>query len=136
MWLVEYWRERQSFGRSATRLECAAEEHHCSDYIDRLNELRDLRDEDVWRRMRLAPAPIRYWHAQSLHARHYVGELVTEVQDARDVLLVATHYELRKVIGPPYPEWLAVARDASILEERAAKFASLVNEVMGSDARS
>jgi hypothetical protein len=135
MWLIELWRERQSFGRLATRLERAAQKHDYTNVVERLNELRDLHDEDVRRRIAMVPEPIHYWHRQSLQARRYVGEPVTQVQDARDVLLVATHYELRKALEPPYPEWLAIAEDSRVLEERAAKLAALIDEVMPPEVR-
>lgn len=43
---------------------------------------------------------------RSWRARRWIGEDVTEVQDARDVLRVCSHYELRRVAAAPFPAWL------------------------------
>lgn len=52
------------------------------------------------------PLGARRRHTRSWRARRWIGEDVTEVQDARDVLRVCSHYELRRVAAPPFPAWL------------------------------
>jgi hypothetical protein len=52
------------------------------------------------------PLGARRRHTHSWRARRWIGEDVTEIQDARDVLRVCSHYELRKVAAAPFPAWL------------------------------
>lgn len=74
------------------------------------------------------PLGARRRHTRSWRARRWIGEDVTEIQDARDVLRVCSHYELRKVAAAPFPAWLAVETDVAALERQASDFARLVDE--------
>jgi predicted nucleotidyltransferase len=129
-WLIERWGEHDSsFGRASTRLERAARARGQTALVDELHALADLDDPAVGRRLAAAPAWVRERHDRSYRARRRVGEEVTGVQDARDVLRVSTHYEQRRLGPPPYPAWLAVPT-VPVLEERAERLAHLGDRVL------
>lgn len=126
-WLMEGWGERDnSFARFGTRFERAAQRRGCGDLIGTLNALSALDDQAVQRRMGAAPDAVRERHERSWRARKAIGEAVTEVQDARDVLRVFSYYELRDATALPLSEWLGVESDVASLQRKAPTFARLL----------
>ncbi len=90
--LLESWGERDnSLGRVGTRFERTAMSRGQHELVNALNALSDLDDESVGRRMEVAPWWVRERHDRSWRARQHIGEEVTRLQDARDVLRVCSH---------------------------------------------
>ena len=90
-WLLERWGERDnSQARLGTRFEAAAEAHGQRSLVASLNNLTDLDDDAVARRMAAAPAWVGKRHERQWRARRHVGEAVTRAQDLRDVLRVCS----------------------------------------------
>ncbi|MGH2559916.1 MAG: nucleotidyltransferase domain-containing protein [Thermomicrobiales bacterium] len=119
IWQWERWGLRDSLlGRFGTRFELAARAHRRQDLADALNSLSDLDDAAVERRMAQAPSWVWERHDRQWHARQLIQEDVTRLQDARDVLRVCSHYELRRVSGPHLPDWLGVPPTVLQSEDR------------------
>lgn len=126
-WQLEAWLESDaSLGRVGTRFERLARARGRHDLVDELRTMSDLDDGSVRTRMDQAPEWVHERHDRSWSARQAVGEELTELDDARDVLRVCTQYQLRNPGDPPYPAWLAVPGDADSLRDRA----SMLNGVM------
>ncbi len=127
--LLEGWGERDnSFARLGTRFERAARAKGREDLIATLNDLNGLNDRSVLARLRAAPASVRRRHERSWRARDFIGEDVTPVQDARDVLRVSSYYALREAGDAPYPAWLAVETDFAALQRKAATLSQVLEE--------
>ncbi|GIP39315.1 hypothetical protein J31TS4_25950 [Paenibacillus sp. J31TS4] len=128
---MEGWGLRDvSWTRLGTRFERAAAEKGLAKLADDLNEIANLSDARVRERMEAAPGQIRQRHARSYASRLLIGEPVTQVQDARDVLRVFAKYEYRKLDGPPYPEWLGAETEASRLRSGADLLRSACRELL------
>jgi hypothetical protein len=121
IWFLERWGERDaSLARVGTRFEGVARAHGRSDLVDAVNRLNDLEEGAVERRMAAAPAWVWEWHDRAWRARRQVGEAVTPLQHARDVLRVCALFELRRVVDRPFPAWLSIPAEVGVLNESAA----------------
>jgi len=128
IWLLEQWSERDaSLARVGTRFEHAARARGRSELVDTVNSLLDLDEGSVERRMAAAPAWVWEWHDRSWRARQLVGEAVTPLQHARDVLRVCTLFELRRVVKRPAPRWLATPVKGERLKQKALLLAALLD---------
>lgn len=134
-YLLESWRERDnSFARLGTRFDHLAAAKRCSHLAERFNSLKSLDDLTVIRRIECAPEWIRERHRLSYGCRRSVGEDVTEVQDARDVLRVFARYEMRSFLdqrAASYPDWLGVVTQAEELHRRHRQLREIGGEVLG-----
>lgn len=72
-----------------------------------------------------SPAWVHERRDRSWKARRATGEDVTPPRNDRDVLRVATMYERRVAIGPPFATWIGVP-DAAMLRERADALAAML----------
>ena len=127
--LLERWGERDaSQARVGTRFEGVARARGRPELVDALNTLSDLDEASVERRMAAAPAWVWERHDRSWRARRHVGEVVTRLQDARDVLRVCALYELSRVVARPFPAWQAILAEAGSLEEKASHLSALISE--------
>ncbi len=130
IWLLEQWGERDaSLARVGTRFEEIAQARGRPDLVDLVNSLNDLDEGSVGRRMAAAPAWVWEWHDRSWLARQQVGEAVTPLLHARDVLRVCTQFELRRVTERPGDTWLAFPVTAEVLNEKAR----LLSEMLSGD---
>lgn len=125
--LLESWGERDaSQGRLGTRFARIARAHGRSRLVDGLDDLVDLDEASVSRRMAAAPEWVRERHDRSWWARRHVGEAVIRDQDARDTLRVCSLYAGRRLVGPPFPAWLAIPTDGAVLAEKTARLWAIV----------
>lgn len=130
-YLLEKWGKRDnSFARFGTRFERVAQHKNQNDLVESLNDLCNLNDEQVLKRIELAPDWIQQRHQRSWRARRMIGEDVTKIQDARDVLRVFSRYERMKQTDSPYPAWLAVDTDLAMLESKCTRFMQILNEII------
>ncbi|RKN85405.1 nucleotidyltransferase domain-containing protein [Paenibacillus ginsengarvi] len=115
-YVLESWGDRDnSFARLGTRFERLAELRGCRDLAERFHTLKKLDDSSVLERIQRSPEWVRERHRLSYASRRMIGEDVSEIQDARDVLRVFGRYELRSVMNGAETgdtEWLAIPRDA------------------------
>lgn len=133
--LLEGWGERDSSqGRLGTRFDRAARAHGRAALVDELDALVDLDAASVARRMGAAPWWVRERHDRSWWARRHVGEAVTREEDARDTLRVCALYGGRRVVGPPFRDWLAIPTEVGVLEEKASRLSALVAAECGQAA--
>jgi predicted nucleotidyltransferase len=129
--LLETWGERDaSLARVGTRFEDLARARGRSEWVDALRVLGDLDDAAVERRMAEAPAWVWERHDRSWRARRHVGEAVTRLQDARDVLRVCAFYEARRVSTPPFPAWLAIPTEPAPLADKADRLSMLLGQCL------
>ena len=127
IWLLESWGERDnSLGRLGTRFERLALLRGQNEVVHALNALSGLDDASAERRMGAAPAWVWERHDRSWRARWRIGEEVSRAQDARDVLRVCAHYEMRKVTGPPFPAWLGISASIEALAEDGIRLSAMV----------
>jgi hypothetical protein len=135
-YLLEGWRERDnSFARLGTRFDKLAADKNVRQVAERFNHLKSLDDRSVIGRIGCAPDWIRERHRLSHGSRTMIGEEVTEVQDARDVLRVFARYEMRSLMqerSETYPDWLGVVTRTEELRLRHRELAELSREVHGS----
>ncbi|TNJ65373.1 hypothetical protein FE784_15225 [Paenibacillus hemerocallicola] len=133
-YLLESWRERDnSFARLGTRFDKLAAAKNVQHVADRFNHLKSLDDRSVIGRMECATDWIRERHRLSHRSRTMVGEEVTEVQDARDVLRVFARYEMRSLIRERVgvcPDWLGVVTQTEELRLRHRQLTELCREVL------
>jgi len=128
IWYMEGWGERDnSLARFGSRFEQVAISRGRRDLVDEINELVDLNDEMVPQRMNLAPRWVGERHERQWRARQFVGERVTRLQDARDVLRVSVHYALRETVAGPIPEWLSIPDDVELIDEKISSLAELIH---------
>jgi hypothetical protein len=126
-WQLEQWGERDiSLGRVGKRFELLALERGRPELVTALRVLNDLEDEAVQHRMTAAPDWVWERHDRSLRARRFVGEQVSQVEDARDTLRVCSHYEMRRPHVPPFPSWLGIETDRTALERQVDGLAALM----------
>ncbi len=126
--LLEKWGERDnSFGRVGTRFERIAMTRGESSLMDALHVATDLDDDSVRQRMALAPDWVWERHDRSWRARRHIGEEVTQLQDARDVLRVCTQYAMRSVSPSPYPSWLAIPAHVESLNDKAVHLTTVAH---------
>lgn len=126
---MELWGGRDnSWGRFGTRLELTASERGEADLIAEIMALYSLAPEEVEPRMSLAPEGVRYWHKLSLEGRTQVDEPATEMQNARDVLLVFSTREVRHR-EPPYADWVGLQTDPTVLTGILTKYDSILRKV-------
>lgn len=127
---LEGWAERDnSQGRLGTRFERIAGARGQPELAGQLNELADLDDASVERRMAAAPGWVHERHDRSWRARHHIGEpITTRLQDARDTLRVCALYEMRRDLTPPYAGWLAIPPTPDALQAKAHQLATRINE--------
>lgn len=119
-WQLERWGESDSsLGRVGTRFERLARERGCDALVHELRFLDGLGDESVEARMATAPAWVHERHDRSWRARQTVGEDLTQVDDARDVLRVSCQYEMKPEILQPYPDWLGIPGDVACVRRQA-----------------
>ncbi len=85
-----------------------------------------LDDASVERRLATVPAWVWERHDRSWRARKHVGEAVSRMQDARDVLRVCAHYQMCNVLGPPFPAWLGIPADMESLVDDSIRVSALV----------
>ncbi len=134
-YLLESWGERDhSFARYGTRFERIALRLNKQAVAERLNGLNRLDDESVVRRMNGAPEWIKERHRLSWKCRKMIGEEVTEIQDARDVIRVFSRYELRRWFhhaDDAFPEWLSVSTSREELQARTKELERMGIEIMG-----
>lgn len=129
-WLLEQWGERDaSLARVGTRFEGVARTHGRPEVVDAVNRLNDLDEGSVEWRMKAAPAWVWEWHDRSWRGRRQIGEAVTPLQHARDVLRVCTLFDLRRIVDRPFPSWLAIPAEVGVLKEKA----SLLSALLGGD---
>jgi hypothetical protein len=132
-YLLEGWRERDnSFARLGTRFDKLAAAKTVYPVAERFNHLKSLDDRSVIGRIECAPDWIRERHRLSHRSRTMVGEQVTEVQDARDVLRVFARYEMRSLMREQAgvcPDWLGVVTQTEELRRRHRQLAELGREV-------
>lgn len=132
-YLLESWRERDnSFARLGTRFDKLAAAKNVHQAAERFNHLKSLDDRSVIGRIECAPDWIRERHRLSHKSRTMVGEEVTEVQDARDVLRVFARYEMRSMMlekAGVCPDWLGVVTQTEELRRRHRQLAELSREV-------
>ena len=129
IWLLEQWGERDaSLARVGTRFDEMAGARGRPDLVDLVNSLNDLDEGSVERRMAGAPAWVWEWHNRSWRARQQVGEAVTPLQHARDVLRVCTQFELRRVTERPGDPWLAFPVTVEVLNEKARLLSELLSD--------
>ncbi|MEF3303695.1 hypothetical protein [Paenibacillus sp. GYB003] len=125
-YLLESWGERDnSFARLGSRFERLAERKGVRHIADRFNAWKSLDDASAARRIACAPESVRNRHRLSYACRRMVGEDVSDIQDARDVLRVFGRYELRRAMnGDPEgadAPWLAIPREMSALRQTQAE---------------
>lgn len=121
-WLLEQWGESDtSLGRVGTRFERLARQRGCSDLVHELRALSGLKDESAAARMVVAPDWVHERHDRSWRARQAIGEELSQLDDARDVLRVSCQYEMNSEISAPYPEWLGIPNDASQMQALALR---------------
>lgn len=111
-----------------TRCEQLAQRYGYADLAATLAELAALDEQHVRYRLEAAPEWVRQRHQRSWQARLYVNDTITALQDARDVLNVASQQALREASPPILPDWLAVPRDAQALIEPASRFWQVIND--------
>lgn len=129
---LEGWGERDnSQGRLGTRFERITAARGLPELADRLHALTDLDDASVERRMAAAPDWVHERHDRSWRARQRIGEPAARLQDARDTLRVCSLYEIRRLLEPPYPEWLAIPPNADSLGAKAEQLSTMVAEWLG-----
>ena len=117
-WRLEQWSHRDtSLGRLGARFAALARARGAELLVKTLNELSDLDNASVWRRLAVAPEWVRERHDRSWQARQRIGEPISRLDDARDTLRVCALYGIRRVAGPPYPAWLSIP-DADVLATR------------------
>lgn len=125
-YLLESWGERDhSFARLGTRFERIARAKQQDHLADKINKVRSLDDESVLNRLNVSPDWIKNRHRLSYRCRRSMGEELTEVQDARDVLRVFARYEIKNLwhgTSDAYPEWLGIM---SSIEEARYGYESL-----------
>ncbi|MGI8748072.1 MAG: hypothetical protein ACR2J4_06970 [Deinococcus sp.] len=125
-YLVEHWGARDnSWGRLGTRLDVLAAGRGEEGLMRRVWALYGLDLERVPRLMELAPAGIRHRHHRSFEARRLVGEPVSRLQDARDVLLAFSTRELRE--APPYPSWVGLDVEPQGVKQRVMALRQLLD---------
>jgi hypothetical protein len=125
--LLEKWGERDnSFARFGTRFERSAKRRGHEHLVTLLNDLSNLNGEQVLERMALAPDWIQKRHERSLQARKLIGEEVTKIQDARDVLRVFFRYELKEQADGTFQDWLAVDTNVKSLHRKSI----ILNQVL------
>jgi hypothetical protein len=135
-YLMESWGGRDnSWARFGTRLERTAAGRGEGDLVAGIMALYGLAPEEVTRRMALAPEGVRYRHRLALEARRLVGEQVTAVEDARDVLLVFSTREIR-YSRPPFAEWVGLETSPAILAGRIEEYNRLLERVKATHAPS
>jgi len=126
--LLERWGERDaSLARVGTRFDRLASAHGLVDVVATTHAVCDLDDASVQRRMAIAPDWLHLRHDRSLRARRLIGEPVSALEDARDVLRVSTQYALRQQTTPPFPAWLAIPERAESLAERFGQLRRLID---------
>lgn len=124
---LEIWGESDSsLGRVGTRFERLARSRGQHDLVLKLRDISDLDDVSVRRRLERASGWVLERHDRSWSARKTIGEELTELDDARDVLRVCAQYELRSLGGEPYPAWLEVPDEAGSLRARVSMLDALV----------
>ena len=117
---LERWGESDSsLGRVGTRFERLARERECDALVHELRLLDGLDDQLVQVRMASAPAWVHERHDRSWRARQLVGEDLTQVDDARDVLRVSAQYEMKSGMPQPYPRWLGIPGDVAQVQHQA-----------------
>ncbi len=125
--LMERWGERDnSLGRFGARFALAASSHGEAWLDTTLDALSGLDETTVRRRLDLAPRWVIERKDRSWAARRHIGEPVTELQNDRDVLRVATIYELRTLTSPPFPAWLGIPESDDDLRQRVHVFSDLI----------
>ena len=125
--LLESWGERDtSLGRVGTRFARLATARGRADLVNALNALSDLDGASVRRRMATAADWVAERHDRSWRARRHVGETVTWLEDARDMLRVSALYAARRVQAPPYPASLAIPTEVGTREDKAECLTALV----------
>lgn len=132
-YLLESWGERDhSFARIGTRFETIAHRKNQDRYITILNELKTLDNDSVLRRLNNSPPRIKERHRLSYKCRHFIGEELSVIQDARDVLRVFARYGLQEILREPvesYPEWLGIVNDPAELQRRHQLLVGVSKEI-------
>lgn len=129
--LLESWGHRDnSWAGLGTRFEKVAKEKGREHLAIRLNELGNLDDEQVVQRLENAPDWLKLRHHRSYHARQIIGEHVTKMQDARDVLRVFSRYELKKQTPPPFPAWLSVETNIHNLTHKTRNLKAIMDSIL------
>ncbi|MDF2719449.1 MAG: hypothetical protein K0R28_6374 [Paenibacillus sp.] len=114
-----------ALGTRFDKLAAAKNDHHAA---ERFNHLKSLDDRSVIGRIECAPDWIRERHRLSHRSRTMVGEEITEVQDARDVLRVFARHEMRSMMlekAGVCPDWLGVVTQTEELRRRHRQLAEL-----------
>lgn len=117
-WL-ERWGERDnSLARFGARFDRLAAAHGHAALAETLNTLSGLDAATAEDRMRSAPAWVIERRDRQWAARAATDEAVTSLENDRDTLRVSTQYELQRVGGPPFPNWLGIPAMVAELRRR------------------
>ena len=121
-WQLERWGESDSsLGRVGTRFERLAHARECDALVHELRFIDGLGDELVEVRMAAAPAWVHERHDRSWRARRLVGEDLSQLDDARDVLRVSSQHEMKTGMQQLYPLWLGIPSDVAHVQHQAAQ---------------
>ncbi|GIP34674.1 nucleotidyltransferase domain-containing protein [Paenibacillus sp. J2TS4] len=133
-YLLESWGERDhSFARLGTRFERLARAKQQEHLADQINQMKSFDDEAVLYRLSVSPDWIRNRHRLSYKCRRSIGEELTEVQDARDVLRVFARYEMKNLWDQPletYPDWLGIVGSIEEARHRYEGLQRLGDEIL------
>ncbi len=132
-YLMERWGGRDnSWARFGTRFERMAAEQGEGNLAAEIRDLYGLAPSQVAHRMAQAPQGVQYRHRLSWAARQFVAEPVTAAQDARDVLLVLSTWELR-YRQPPFAPWVGLETTSTVLAAHLAAYRQLLGRLQARD---
>lgn len=107
-WLERWGARDNSLARVGTRFDRLAAARGRAALATTLNALSGLDAAMTGKRIHAAPAWVMERRDRQWVARAATDEAVTPLENDRDTLRVATQYELRRQVGPQFPEWLGI----------------------------